>query len=289
MYYRFSVCICTRNRPDDLRKALESVERSELPVHEAIVSDDSTDARTERLVRTSFPNVAYLAGPRRGLSANRNHAIRAVTGSHVLFMDDDVILAENFFTLVRTTLQANVDRYGHKQIVTGLENKNGVIIYPHEQSFLGFQQRSYKDGEPLKTIVINSTVFPAFMFKEIQFDEQLVYGYEEVDIATRAVRSGYAVVLAEKAVNFHYPSEINRDYYRPHTIKSRLYATLKRYWLTERKRTKALSFFVLALVHTLVHGMKDGGARGAAGAATAIRGSIIMMLRTLRNGQGEYK
>ena len=37
-----SVCICTRNRPDDLSKALKSVERSTYPAFEVIVSDDST-------------------------------------------------------------------------------------------------------------------------------------------------------------------------------------------------------------------------------------------------------
>lgn len=281
MQYRFSVCICTRNRPDELRRALRSVEKAEL-VHETIVSDDSTDDRTERLVRSEFPDAVYLAGPRRGLAANRNRAVRAVTGSHVLFMDDDVELAPDFFPQVLKVLKDQFGRHGHRVIVTGLENKRGALIHPHEQSFFGFQQRRYGAGEPLRTIVINSAVFPVFLFKELAFDEQLVYGYEEVDFATRAARRGYAIVLAEQAVNDHYPSEVNRDFYRPHIVKSRLYVTLKRYWHTERKRGKALSFVALAPVHALLHGLKSGGMKGAAGALQAIAGAVAMMLRARR-------
>ena len=282
MRYHFSVCICTRNRPEELLRALRSIERSKHPVHEIIVSDDSTDDRTEKMVRSRFPEVRYIPGPRRGLSANRNHALRAVTGSHVLFMDDDVELGENFFSVVSETLRAGYERHGLKMIVTGLENLNGHIIYPHEQSFLGFQHRAYKSGEPLRTIVINSTVFPAFLFREIRFDELLIYGFDEVDLATRAAQRGYTIVLAERAVNFHYPSEINRDFYRPHLDKSRLYATFKRYGVTERKWLKAACFFILSFLHTVAHGAKKEGLKGILRSLQTFQGSVNLMMQGLR-------
>lgn len=187
---QFSVCICTRNRPQDLYKALKSLEQSEVPVYQIVVSDDSTDLRTKQPLEAYFPAVRYVPGPKKGLSANRNNALRAVTGTHVLFIDDDVVLARDFFTRMKQAFQEQKEPYGGKLILTGLENKNGVIIYPHDQTFLGFQNRKYKDGEALNTIVINSTVFPARLFREELFDEQLIYGYEEVDMATRAVRRG---------------------------------------------------------------------------------------------------
>ena len=42
----------------------------------------------------------YLEGPRKGLGANRNNILRAITGSHVLFIDDDVVLNEKFLEIV---------------------------------------------------------------------------------------------------------------------------------------------------------------------------------------------
>lgn len=275
---RFTVIICTRNRPDDLEKALKSLEASEVPVYEIIVSDDSTDTRTRTMVQTRFPAVKYLTGPKKGLSSNRNNAIRAVTGTHVLFIDDDVLLSPDFFVKTGRMLQQNERMYGNKCIVTGLENKNGAIIYPHDQTFLGFQKKQYRDGDALKTIVINSAVFPAALFKEISFDEQLIYGYEEVDFATRAVQHGYTILLLKDAVNLHFPSEINRDYYRPHIAASRLYATFKRYRFTERKPVKSLSFFVAAACHMVLHGVKQEGGKGLAGAVRTVRSSLKYIL-----------
>jgi glycosyltransferase involved in cell wall biosynthesis len=277
---QFSVCICTRNRPDELQKAIKSLEESQIPIYEVIVSDDSTDLRTKNLIQLSFPNVKYLEGPRKGLSINRNNAIQAVTGTHVLFMDDDVILARNFFMEIRNATKEAENRYGKKLIITGPEDNNGWMIYPHDQSFLGFQNRKYKEGEALKTIVINSTVFPVALFREILFDEQLIYGYEEVDIATRAVQKGYHIHLAEEAINFHYGSEINRDYYKPHLDKSRLYATFKRYWFTERRRNKALLFIITAMVHTILHGVKK---KGIVSSFQSISGSFQYILTHIRD------
>lgn len=279
---RYTVCICTRNRPEDLRKALHSLERSEVPVYEVIVSDDSTDYRTRAMVQTRFPAVKYLTGPRKGLSFNRNNAIRAVTGSHVLFIDDDVLLAPDFLTKVSSVLKRNVRLHGRSCIVTGLENKNGAIVYPHDQTFLGFQKKPYRDGEPIRTIVINSTVFPAELFKEMSFDEQLIYGYEEVDFATRAVCKGYTILLHKEAVNLHFPSEINRDYYRPHIAASRLYATFKRYRFTERNRLKSLLFITAGTCHMLLHGLKKEGGRGLAGAVRTVWSSARYIMNHSR-------
>ncbi|TFE22643.1 glycosyltransferase family 2 protein [Cohnella luojiensis] len=276
--YHFTVCICTRNRPDDLSNALRSLERSKVKIHEIIVSDDSTDIRTEQLVKSNFPNVHYLPGPKIGLSANRNHAIRAATGTHLLFIDDDVKMVNDFFVKISEVLRRNDRVYGNKVIITGLENKNGSIIYPHNQTFLGFQSRPYKDEEPLKTIVINSTVFPITLFKEILFDEQLIYGYEEVDIATRAVQKGYSILLSKETINYHYPSEINRDFYKSYITTSRIYATFKRYLFTERKWFKALSFFIVALIHTILHGIKVEGSKGFLSSLRTISNSINYIL-----------
>ncbi|THF74906.1 glycosyltransferase family 2 protein [Cohnella fermenti] len=253
---RVSVCICTRNRPDELERALRSLEESSYPIHEVIVSDDSTDNATSRRIRRSFPELKYMRGPRQGLAANRNHCLASVTGSHVLFMDDDVVLAKTFlWNILKTGQQA--ERTEKPPIVTGLENNRGKLVHPNEQSFLGFQSRVYRQGEPLRTIVINSTVFPVQLFDELKFDENLIYGYEEVDIATRAAGRGYPIVLAPGAINDHYPSAANRDYYEPHVEASRLYATFKRYRFTERKRVKAASFLAAASLHALLHGVKE--------------------------------
>lgn len=266
MSYNLSVCICTRNRPEELKNALDSLECSTYPVYEVIVSDDSTNDDTKILIDSHFPKVKYLAGPRLGLGANRNNALKAVTGSHVLFIDDDVVLGKQFLETIFAKLKvySNSDSEQiSKTIVTGIENQNGELVFPHEQDFLGFQKIDYGEDDCLKTVVINSAVFPSILFKKVLFDEKLVYGCDEVDFTTRAVQKGYKIVLCPNAVNFHFPSTINRDFYKPYHEASRLYVTFKRYFSTEKKRVKALAYLGIASAHTVAHILRVEGLRGS--------------------------
>lgn len=265
MSYQVSVCICTRNRPEELRKALNSLKNSTYPIFEVIVSDDSTNNETQTLIAADFPQVEYLSGPRRGLGANRNNALQAVTGSHVLFIDDDVILGKQFLETVFSTIEGYSlqQSEGKSQlIVTGIENNNGELVFPHEQDFLGFQKINYQQGDSLKTVVINSAVFPKSLFNKVLFDDKLVYGCDEVDFTTRAVEEGFKIILCSKAINLHFPSTINRDFYQPYHEASRLYVTFKRYFSTEKKRLKALAYLVIASAHTIAHTLKIEGLRG---------------------------
>lgn len=267
----FSLCICTRNRPEDLRRALASVRASTMPVHQLIVSDDSTDYATRDMMRDEFPDVTYLEGPRRGLCANRNRALSAATGTHVLFIDDDATLGETFLQQMAERIADDHVRHASagvepgRLILTGVEVCNGERVRPHKGAFLGFQQHNYACGERMYSIVINSTVFPRDLFARIAFDEQLVYGYDEIDLASRAVFGhGFRIEWLPSAANQHFPSPANRDYYRPFKEASRLYTTFKRYWWSQRQPAKAALFMAVAVPHNLLHNLRAQGWRGAA-------------------------
>lgn len=256
-----SVCICTRNRPEDLAKAIRSVLASSIPAHEIIVSDDSTDSRSTDLVATEFPNVVFVEGLRKGLGSNRNCALSAVTGTHVAFIDDDVVMDPEFIRLMSVRLaQEDV-----RTIVTGIEMTNGVRTDPHRISFLGYQTIDYVADEPRETIVINATAFPSGLFAHVKFDPSLVYGCDEVDLAMRAVhRHGYRIVFDPSIRNAHFPSVVNRDFYASFKEASRLYVMTKRYFLVERSWLTGAAFVGVAYVHTLLYCVRKSGLGGVA-------------------------
>jgi len=283
-----TVCVCTRNRPEELRRCLESIGRSRLRVDETVVSDDSTDNRTAEMLRVDPRDTVYIEGPRTGLGANRNRALRAAKSDYILFLDDDACLGEEF--LERALARATAHADNARTIVTGCENNHGVIVRAHAQSFLGFQEVPYRSDAGLKTIVINSTLFPRSLFEVARFDEKLVYGYDEVDIASQAVRHGYRIVQSDDAVNFHYPSLVNRSYYKPHLEVSRLYVTFKRYALYERSYTKAATFAALAPVHCVLAALKRRGIAGLGDAGRAILAAARFSAESLRAGvQGRVR
>lgn len=260
---RLSICICTRNRPEELARALESTRRSSVPVEEVVVADDSTDEVTTRLVRERFPWVAYVRGPRIGLGANRNAAVAAARGTHVLFIDDDVELDEDYVHLVRDRWRAAPAGDRARLILAGTELNHGLEVVPNEQGVLGFQSRPYRDGEQLRSVVINGAVFPRALFDEVRFDPALVYGYDEIDLTTRAVAAGFRIERVPGAHNHHRPSPAGRDYYRPHREASRLYVTRKRRVVTEGRSIAGHLLFGVAAAHAVAHAVRNGGAAGA--------------------------
>lgn len=253
---KVSVCICTRNRVDDLKRAIESVYQSSYSNIEVIVSDDSTNEESKNMIEGNFSNVKYVKGPLKGLCFNRNNALKLVEGSRVLFMDDDVIMSQDFLQIIDSTLLKSDKETRKKMIITGIERNSGNLVYPNNIDFLGHQRKPYKENETLKTIVINSTVFPVGIFELLTFDEQLVYGYDEVDIAARAVFNGYKIVMCEEAINDHFPSEVNRNYYNAYKEASRIYVTYKRYKYLEKKRIKSFIYIIYSSFHTIIYEMR---------------------------------
>jgi len=254
-----ALCIATRNRPDDLSECLRAAARSSIPLKEIIVSDDSTDTRTRELVHSQFPHVKFLEGPRKGLGPNRNNIIPAATSEWLLFMDDDARIGVDF--LEKMTPRVSAGR-GQNIIYSGVEVKQGELIIPRDLDFLGYQTRLYGPEDPVNTLVIDATLFPASLCRELLFDPRLIYGYEEVDIALRARAAGWTIQLCPDAFIYHYPSMVGRENYKPNCEAARTFVVFKHYYTGQKKRVKACIFLGASLVHNLAHYVKSYGLRG---------------------------
>ena len=84
-----SVIICTRDRPDDLRRCLESILASKPCPAEVIVVDNAPPNDATARVATGYP-VKYVVEPRKGLNWARTCGARAAATELLLYTDDDV-------------------------------------------------------------------------------------------------------------------------------------------------------------------------------------------------------
>jgi GT2 family glycosyltransferase len=91
-----SLVLCTYQRPDSVKRFLDSVSAQTRPVDELIVVDASRDDATEAVVAAwrGSRDVAYwrVDDPLRGLTRQRNFALEAVAYDLTAFFDDDVVL-----------------------------------------------------------------------------------------------------------------------------------------------------------------------------------------------------
>jgi GT2 family glycosyltransferase len=137
--------------------------------------------------------------------------------------------------------------------------------------FLGFQRRIYDPGAPLHTVVINAAIWPRRLFDEVGFDERLLYGSDEVDLSYSALAAGYRIEACPAAVNEHLPSAMGRTGYRLNAHASRLRATTKRYWRTQRRRPTAIAFVGIGVVHLMFTLLRDEGPGGIRSFITVLR------------------
>ncbi len=255
-----SVCICTRGRPRELLRALDSIAESTLMPAQVVVSDDGDEAAA---VVSAHPlEIAYTRGPRAGLGANRNHAISVATGDYLLFLDDDGTLGATFLEQVAGSLRKLSPADRSRAIVTGADIEDGRVVVPNDQGLLGFQSRPYRPGEPMRTVVINAALFPRRVFDRVRFDTSLRYGFDEVDFTTQAVAQGYEIVPCFDAVNYHFPATAGRGEYRHLASASRLYVTLKRRRWTEGSKLRGWLGFALAVAHLFAASLKRSGLAG---------------------------
>jgi glycosyltransferase involved in cell wall biosynthesis len=264
-----TLCICTMNRPEDLARCLSSIALCDRQPDEILISDDSPDPQMNAEVRQRYPDCRYQAGPKRGLAANRNACILAAQGTHIMFIDDDVMVSPDFFEVA----YRRIAETGPSTIVTGYEIKHEQgtkhKVSPLNADFWGLQKLPVRDQ--YRSIVINATVFPKSLFQIAKFDEFLRYGSEEIDIAQHAIAVGYQIQAVDDLYLNHYPSPINRDKYRQFLDASRLYATAKGYWEYEQSIGKVIIFVLLAPLQLLVYTIKRGQFTETKQALKAIR------------------
>ncbi len=99
-----SVLITTRNRPELLKRALDSALRQTYPDIEVIVVDDASTEETARFLRKQTDKrVRYLRNERQsGANVSRNRGIAAAKGEFIAGLDDDDVFLPRRIELLLT-------------------------------------------------------------------------------------------------------------------------------------------------------------------------------------------
>jgi len=94
-----SVIICTYNRANLLKRALNSLARQSFKEFEIIIVDDGSEDNTCEICNSfkdQMSSLKYIYKKNTGLSNARNIGIKSSTGDYILFTDDDCIPEENW-------------------------------------------------------------------------------------------------------------------------------------------------------------------------------------------------
>jgi GT2 family glycosyltransferase len=216
-----TVAICTRDRTEDLRLCLDSLNCLDYPNLDTIILDNapSTDD-TQNLVTEYYPNMRYICEPRPGLNWARNRAILEARGDIIAFTDDDAVVDPGWIK----ALAAVFDEDPEAMAVTG-------PVVPHELEYeaqelferyggfcRGFERRWYRaPAGPLASVhggtgkcgTGANMAYRRHLFDRIgYFDPALdmgtvTNGGGDLEMFFRVLKEGYSLVYEPNAVVRH--------------------------------------------------------------------------------------
>ena len=218
---KVSVIIPTKNRPEDLRRTLQSIATQTRRPDEIIVVDQSSSS--SELDKSDLPvTITYIHDASiSGLTEARNVAMDRAIGDIWLFLDDDVILEPQYLDELVRVYSPEVD--GVSGIITNYTLPS-VSRRLFERvfmtgSFYDDRQSVYWAAEKLRshcpqrvrqfTGAVMS--FRAAAVGTLRFDGNLKGGClaEDIDFCAR-LRAGAVLLIAPKARLFHKRSDIGR-------------------------------------------------------------------------------
>lgn len=222
---RLSVALVTRNRPDSLRRCLESLRAQEAQPFEIVVSDDSDDgfARTTREVTEHF-GCRYLAGPKRGLYANRNLAALQCAGTHIRTMDDDHIFPAGHFAQCLAAVRGDpraVWTTGEVSFISGKFYDKGETATQLHPAGVG---SPVHDPDDNWAIADGSTIYPREIFdRGLRMVEEFGYGSSYLEFGAFIYKHGFRSRCVRGALVEHH---VGADTLTRDEMHSRLFASL---------------------------------------------------------------
>jgi len=226
---KLSVALVARNRPESLRRCLASLRAQTSQPFEVIVCDDSDDeiAAETRAVAGHF-DCRWVAGPRRGLYANRNFAALQCGGTHIRTMDDDHTFPPGHFDLCLTAVRSDPQAIWTTGEITDID---GRLYYQTETAA---QLHPSGVGAPVRdpddnwAIADGSTIYPRRIFDDgLRMVEDFAYGSSYLEFGAYVYHHGFrSRCIPGAKVEHHADKSMAERSGDPRVLESLLYASL---------------------------------------------------------------
>ena len=224
-----SVIVCTYNRADWLREAIESLTKLETDdfTYEVLVIDNASSDNTPEVVKQAAENSActirYVREAEPGVSFARNRGLEESKATWIAFFDDDEIAEPDWLLqLMKAAADHDVKIVGGG-VRLKLDEGSDRKLKPWVRVMLGCTETmgpQMYDGKRVPTtgnMLIHTEIFE----KIGMFRTDLVEGGEDTDVYHRARNIGYEAYHAPQALTHHQipPFRIEPKYLRSTSMR----------------------------------------------------------------------
>lgn len=228
---KISVIVCTYNRCEYLRKALQSLMMQDFPAsdYEVLVVDNNSKDRTRDVV-SEFPRVRYLLEEKVGLSHARNLGIAESHGDIIAFIDDDARAEKTWLARLTQVYREEKDAgcVGGRVMLEWIAGKPLWWHPDLDEVFNGinYSERRIALTHPRYPYGTNIS-YKADLFIKVglfgtdlgRIGSKLLAG-EETELCLRIEKTGYKIFYEPSAVVYHRvePGKLTKSYIRKRAI-----------------------------------------------------------------------
>lgn len=235
--FTLSVVICTKDRYIDIIETVKSILTQTILPNELVIIDQSSGNRIEKAIRNLLSKrgkkkefFKYIHNPKiSGLTTARNVGIQESVGDIILFLDDDVILENDFFAQIMEIHERDPSIGGVGGVVTNykasfirqlLFRTFYVGPFKDERQKIYWNLNKYGKFDIITTSKIGGGLmsFKRGFLSDIKFDENF-RGYslgEDFDFSYRfSLR--HKLVINPNARLYHKGSPKNRGNFKKYT------------------------------------------------------------------------
>lgn len=205
------------NRPAEIDELLSSLSLQTRKGFEVVVVEDGSTQSSEEVVERYRDqlHISYYFKDNSGPGLSRNYGCERASGSYVIFLDSDCVLPEDYFAIVRDTLEDNyTDAFGgpdraHKDFtrlqkainfsMTSFLTTGG--IRGGNEAMGKFHPRSFNMG------------FSKEVFKATGGFSRMRFG-EDVDLSLRILEQGFQTQLIREAYVYHKRRTTLRQFFK---------------------------------------------------------------------------
>jgi len=245
----------TRNRPESLRRTLDSLRQQSAQPYEVVISDDSGDEFRDAThsIAKEF-DCRYIIGPRRGLYANRNHVALACSGTHIRSMDDDHTFPEDHFKLcIQAVFSDPLSIWTTGEVIYVDDVFAGRFDTANQlhPSGVGIAPSDLDDNW---AIADGSTIYPVSVFQNgYSMLEIYSYGSSYLEFGAFLYRHGYRSRCVKGANIIHHAGRETIDRMRKYNrdcVCSYIYASLAYNLYFQPSVTTAICYLMSTLVRS---------------------------------------
>ena len=265
-----SVVVCTRDRPEQLRRCLSSLKNLSRKPHEILVVDNAPGSDATRRIVAQFPDIRYIREPLAGLDMARNTGIRHTNGEIVLFTDDDATVHPDWIGRIQQGFKdPKVMAVTGLVLPAELKTQSQILFETHWGFGRGYQpktfdhrffERTQREGTPVWEIGAGANMaFRRQAFEQMGcFDERLDVGAAgcsgDSEMWYRILAEGWTCSYEPTAVAYHYHREDTKDlnrqlfyYMRGHVTALLIQFEKYRHWGNLRRIFFSLPYYYVKL------------------------------------------